>query len=80
MGTAKLTAQLSDRMIKPAEKPLFHVSVSDRDDWLVEVEWPDGTLERVRTFKNHFGSGPLDSHGIQSMVACSRGSKRSARS
>jgi hypothetical protein len=40
-------------MTKQAEKPLFHVSLSDRDDWVVEAEWPDGTLERVSTFKNH---------------------------
>ena len=42
-----------DQMTKPAEKPLFHVSLSDRDEWVVEAEWPDGTLERVNTFKNH---------------------------
>jgi hypothetical protein len=40
-------------MTKPAEKPLFHVSLSDRDDWVVEAEWPDGTLEQVSAFKNH---------------------------
>jgi hypothetical protein len=33
--------------------PLFHVSLGDRDEWVVEAEWPDGTLERVSTFKNH---------------------------
>jgi len=40
-------------MTKPAEKPLFHLLLSDRDEWVVEAEWPDGTLERVNTFKNH---------------------------
>lgn len=33
--------------------PLFHVLLSDQDQWVVEVEWPDGTLERIRTFKHH---------------------------
>ncbi len=38
-----------------ASKPIFHVVLSDRDQWVVEVEWPDGVLERIRTFK-HFGT------------------------
>jgi hypothetical protein len=33
--------------------PLFHLLLSDRDEWVVEVEWPDGTLERIRSFKQH---------------------------
>jgi hypothetical protein len=41
------------KMTKPAEKPLFHVSLSDRDDWVVVAEWPDGTLEQVSAFKNY---------------------------
>jgi hypothetical protein len=41
------------QMTKPAEKPLFHVSLGARDDWVVEAEWSDGTLESVNTFKNH---------------------------
>jgi hypothetical protein len=40
-------------MNKPVEKPLFHVSLGDHDDWVVEAEWPDGTLERLITFNNH---------------------------
>ena len=36
-----------------AEKPVFHVILTDRDEWAVEVEWPDGTLERISTFKAH---------------------------
>lgn len=36
-----------------AEKPVFHVILTDRDEWAVEVEWPDGTLERINTFKAH---------------------------
>ena len=36
-----------------AEKPLFHVILSDRDLWVVEAEWPDGVLERIQTFQSH---------------------------
>jgi hypothetical protein len=35
------------------KKPIFHVILGDRDQWVVEVEWPDGTLERVNSFKDH---------------------------
>ena len=27
--------------------------LSDGDQWVVEAEWPDGTLESVNTFKDH---------------------------
>ena len=40
-------------MTNAAANPLFHVSLSDRDEWVVEAEWPDGILQRVSTFKNH---------------------------
>lgn len=36
-----------------AEEPLFHVILTERDQWAVEAEWPDGTLERVNTFKDY---------------------------
>jgi hypothetical protein len=36
-----------------SEKPIFHVVLTDRDEWAVEVEWGDGTLERISTFKAH---------------------------
>jgi hypothetical protein len=36
-----------------AEKPVFFVILSDRDEWAVEAEWPNGTLERVDTFKDY---------------------------
>jgi hypothetical protein len=32
---------------------LFHVILSDRDEWAIEAEWPNGTLERVAVFTNH---------------------------
>ena len=34
-------------------EPLFHVLLSDRDQWVVEVEWPDGVLERIRSFEHY---------------------------
>jgi hypothetical protein len=40
-------------MSKSLEKPLFHVTLSDRDEWAVEAEWSDSTLERVNTFRDH---------------------------
>jgi hypothetical protein len=40
-------------MSKSLEKPLFHVTLSDRDEWVIEAEWPDSTLERVSTFRDH---------------------------
>jgi pterin-4a-carbinolamine dehydratase len=40
-------------MTKQVEKPIFHVSLVDHDDWVVEAEWSDGTLERLITFKNY---------------------------
>jgi hypothetical protein len=40
-------------MAKSAEKPFFHVILSDRDEWVVEAEWSDSTLERVSTFGDY---------------------------
>jgi hypothetical protein len=40
-------------MVNEAPKPVFYVVLSDLDQWAVEAEWPDGTLERVDTFKEH---------------------------
>jgi hypothetical protein len=34
-------------------EPIFHVILTDRDKWAVEAEWPDMTLERIRTFASH---------------------------
>jgi hypothetical protein len=39
-----------------AEKPIFYVILSDRDEWVVEAEWPDGTLERVNTFRDYLAA------------------------
>ena len=40
-------------MTEVADKPIFHVILSDRDEWAVEVEWPHGVLERILTFKDY---------------------------
>jgi len=40
-------------MATTTQKPFFHVILSDRDEWAVEAEWPDSTLERIGTFKDH---------------------------
>jgi hypothetical protein len=34
-------------------KPIFCLVLSDDQRWSVEAEWPDGTIERVNTFKGH---------------------------
>ena len=36
-----------------ARKPIFCV-LTDGEHWLVEAEWPDGTIEEVDSFKAHF--------------------------
>jgi hypothetical protein len=35
------------------EKPIFQVILRGRDEWAVEVEWPDGILARISTYKDH---------------------------
>jgi hypothetical protein len=37
-------------MTKRMQKPIRYVILSDRDQWAVEAEWPDGTLERIDRF------------------------------
>ena len=48
LGSEKL---LMDDVMQGARKPLFYVVKSSSDDWSIDAEWPDGTLERVKTFK-----------------------------
>jgi hypothetical protein len=36
-----------------ARKPIFCV-LTDGENWLVEAEWPDGTIEEVDSFKAYF--------------------------
>ena len=41
-------------MAKIARKPVFCVILRDGQQWAVEAEWPDGTIEQIDTFKAHF--------------------------
>jgi hypothetical protein len=41
-------------MIKCMQKPILYVILSDSDQWAVEAEWRDGTLERIDTFADRF--------------------------
>ena len=34
-----------------APKPIFCVVLGDGEGWLVEAEWPDGTIEQIDAFK-----------------------------
>ena len=38
------------------ENPIFHVTLADGDEWAIEVEWADGTLEQITTFKAYFSA------------------------
>jgi len=44
---------MADWMTSRAESPIFHVTLTDHDVWAVEVEWADGKMERVQTFKTY---------------------------
>jgi hypothetical protein len=37
-----------------APKPIFYVVLRDGKHWLVEAEWPDGTIEHINAFKAYF--------------------------
>jgi hypothetical protein len=34
-----------------SEKPFFCIVLGDSDQWAIEAEWPDGSIERVLAFK-----------------------------
>jgi hypothetical protein len=38
--------------LEPA--PNYSVMLKDGEHWIVEAEWPDGTIEQVATFKSYF--------------------------
>ena len=40
-------------MANSPEKPFFHIILGDRDQWVIEAEWSDSTLERVSTFRDY---------------------------
>jgi hypothetical protein len=37
-----------------AREPIFCVVLGDAENWSVEAEWPDGTIEPVHAFKAYF--------------------------
>ena len=37
-----------------ARTPTFCVVLRDGENWVVEAEWPDGTIEQIDAFKAHF--------------------------
>jgi hypothetical protein len=36
------------------QRPFFCAVLSDGQQWTVEAEWPDGTIEQIDAFKHHF--------------------------
>jgi hypothetical protein len=36
-----------------AQKPIFCVVLGDGDQWLLEAEWPDGSIQQICSFKAH---------------------------
>ena len=42
---------LKRQITMAGQKPLFNVVLRDGDEWLIEAEWPDGSIEHVCTFK-----------------------------
>ncbi len=59
-------------MSKRPEKPLFHVTLSDRDEWVVEAEWSDSTLERVSTFRDHSAAADWIANQSEAWLAARR--------
>ena len=39
---------------KAARRPFFCVVLNDGENWVVEAEWPDGTIEKIDAFKAHY--------------------------
>jgi hypothetical protein len=59
-------------MSKRPEKPFFHVTLSDRDEWVVEAEWSDSTLERVSTFRDHSAAADWIANQSEAWLAARR--------
>jgi hypothetical protein len=54
------------------EKPFFHVILSDRDEWVVEAEWSDSTLERVSTFGDYSAAADWIANQSETSLAVRR--------
>ena len=59
-------------MSKSLEKPLFHVTLSDRDEWVIEAEWPDSTLERVSKFRDYSAAADWIANQSEAWLAARR--------
>ncbi len=59
-------------MSNSPEKPLFHVTLSDRDQWVVEAEWPNSTLERVSTFRDYSAAADWIANQSEACLAARR--------
>jgi hypothetical protein len=59
-------------MTKSPEEPFFHIILTDRDEWAVEVEWSDSTLERVSAFSDHWAAADWIAHQSEAWLAARR--------
>ena len=59
-------------MAKSPEKPFFHVILSDRDEWVVEAEWSDSTLERVNAFGGYSAAADWIANQSEAWLAARR--------
>jgi hypothetical protein len=59
-------------MSKSPEKPLFHVTLSDRDELVIEAEWSDSTLERVSTFRDYSAAADWRANQSEAWLAARR--------
>jgi hypothetical protein len=59
-------------MAKSPEKPFFHIILSDRDEWVVEAEWSDSTLERVSTFGDYSAAADWIANQSEAWLAVRR--------
>ena len=48
------------------------VTLSDRDEWVVEAEWADSTLERVSTFRDHSAAADWIANQSEAWLAARR--------
>jgi hypothetical protein len=59
-------------MSKSPEKPFFHIILSDGDEWAIEVEWSDSTLERVSTFRDYSAAADWIAHQSEAWLTVRR--------
>ncbi len=49
-------------------KPIFVVILRDTDQWTVEVEWPDGTIEQALSVKSALAARNWISQNSQAWI------------